>query len=138
MEELLNKGRNIIICGGLGSGKSTLATEIVSMLPKWKKSVIVNGGAMIEETKEIISGALSMSPEIVILDEVKLDRGLKVLDSLKTTGIQYVVTSYTKDVNSIADSHTLSGLSDYFSVIILADRVDGKASVLSITDYSRD
>lgn len=135
LENLVKKGRNILVCGGTGSGKTTFLNVLSGFIPSTERVITIEDSAELQiknipnlvslETRnanvegckeitirDLIKASLRMRPDRIILGEV---RGKEAIDMLQSVNVGHsamttVHANSARDVVSRLETMVLMGM----------------------------
>ena len=155
----LNLKSGVLICGAPCSGKTTLIRDLARRLSyESKVSVIdernelsstVNGVAQNDmglcdifdsyiKSDAIIHAVRSMSPDIIICDEISTDADVSAIISGVNSGVSFVATIHADNFEKIKNRTIFKKLIDTnaFSKIVFLDTRDNAGKITAIYDAS--
>lgn len=152
---------SIIIAGTGGSGKTTLLRDMARLLSsgynsQYKKTVIIderneiasnfdvgiNTDVLIgfEKAKGIENATRTLSPDIIICDEIGNESELEAIKFGFSSGVKFIVSVHMGDVCQIETNKIVRGLidSNEFDYIVLLKNYTDDFEIIDISEVNRE
>ena len=141
----------IIICGGVSSGKTTLLRDICRILGnRFIVSLVDERGELAgcsegvpgndvgaftdvldgySRSDGIISAIRSLSPEVIMCDEISTDEDSKAILSAAGCGVRFIATAHCENADDLKKRHFIAGLIESgifdYAVIMAGSKAPG-------------